>query len=88
MPLPHLTVEVPGAAGGERVRKVRRQLQDAIVHRHAAHPAAVTALLAIVQAQKACRRHVGDVSRRACTGTTEELSVTSHDKFSQAQQPH
>ncbi len=71
MSLPHLTVEVPGAAGGERVRKVRRQLQDAIVHRHAAHPAAVTPLLGIVQAQKSCSRHVDDVNRRACTDTTE-----------------
>ena len=50
----HLAVEVPGAAGGECARQLRRHLQDAVVHRHAAAPAAVPAFLRILQAQQAC----------------------------------
>ena len=48
----HLAVEVPGAALREGAGEVGRQLQDAVVHRHAAGPAAVAALLRVVQAQQ------------------------------------
>ena len=99
--IPHLAVEVPGAALREGAGEVGRQLQDAVVHRHAAGPAAVAALLRVVQAQQpACMSSAGlGIGRRlrlkpqlqAVTPThwpVGEMSQTATHTHKQSSQPH